>query len=211
MGLYHSPRIITDGLIMYVDAANSKSYPGSGSTWFDISGNGNSLTLTGSPTFSSRVAQFNGTTQWAQNTLNLSTGTSTVMAGSRYTTATGGRVITSTVNNWLLGHWGSTVGNYYAEGWVSSVSAGGNDTTWRIYAGTNDVPGDLFNFYINGNLNIGNSSGSAGPNGISVGRWGAGASEYSACEVSFILAYNRVLTAAEIQQNFNALRGRFGI
>lgn len=211
MGLNHSPRIVTDGLVMCVDAANTKSYPGSGTTWFDLSGNSNHLTLTGSPTFTSGVAQFNGTTQWAQNTLNLSTGTSTVMAGSRYSGATRERVITSTVNNWLLGHWGSTVGNFYAEGWVTAAGAGGNDTSWRIYAGTNDVTGDLYNLYINGSLSVGNANGSAGPNGISVGRWGAGASEYSACEVAFVFAYNRVLTASEIQQNFNAYRGRFGI
>jgi len=37
----YGPKIVTDGLLMYVDAANSKSYPGSGSTWFDLSGNSN--------------------------------------------------------------------------------------------------------------------------------------------------------------------------
>lgn len=211
MSAYVGPEIATNGLIMCVDAASLKSYPGSGTTWSDISGNGNHLTLTGSPTFTSGVAQFNGTSQYAQNSLNLSTGTSTIIAASRYTTGTGGRVITSTVNNWLLGHWGSSVGNYYAEGWVTSAGAGGNDTTWRIYVGTHDVTGDLYNFYINGSLSVGNVNGSAGPNGISVGRWGAGASEYSACEVAFVLAYNRVLTAAEIKQNYNALRGRFGV
>jgi len=201
---------------MYVDAANVKSYPGSGATWFDMSGRGNNLTLTGSPVFTSNVVQFNGTTQYAENTLNLSTGTSTIFGAARYSGAINGRVITSKTNNWLLGNYSSSVGNYYAEGWVTPAAAtGGFDTTWRIYAGTNDVTSDLYNFYINGILNTSNNGGSAGPNGIALGRWppgnaGAG-SEYSTCEVSFVMAYNRVLTAAEISQNFNALRGRFGI
>lgn len=211
MGVGYNPKIVTNGLIMCVDAANSKSYPGSGSTWFDISGNGNNLTLTGSPTFTSGVARFNGTSQYAQNNLNLSTSSSTIIAGSRYTSGTNGRVVTSTSNNWLLGHWSASVANYYAEGWITSAGAGGNDTSWRIYAGTNDVAGDFYNLYINGTLNAGNANGAAGPNGISVGRWAANNSEYSSCEVSFILVYNRILTAEEIQQNYNALRGRFSL
>ena len=41
MGLAHSPRIVTDGLVLLLDAGNTKSYPGSGTTWSDLSGNGN--------------------------------------------------------------------------------------------------------------------------------------------------------------------------
>jgi hypothetical protein len=45
MGLSHSPSIITQNLVLCLDAANSKSYPGSGTTWTDLSGNGNTGTL----------------------------------------------------------------------------------------------------------------------------------------------------------------------
>ena len=45
MALAHSPRIVRDSLILYVDAANSKSYPGSGTTWKDLSGSNHHLTL----------------------------------------------------------------------------------------------------------------------------------------------------------------------
>ena len=44
MGLFHSPKIITDGLRFAVDAANVKSYPGSGTTFFDLSANGHNST-----------------------------------------------------------------------------------------------------------------------------------------------------------------------
>jgi len=47
MATNYNPRIITDGLVLCLDAANSKSYPGSGDTWFDLSGNGNNGTLNG--------------------------------------------------------------------------------------------------------------------------------------------------------------------
>ena len=53
MSLNHSPKIVTDGLVLCLDAASRKSYPGSGATWFDRSGNGNHGTLTNGPTFSS--------------------------------------------------------------------------------------------------------------------------------------------------------------
>ena len=53
MALAHSPRIVRDGLALYLDAANTKSYPGSGTTWKDLSGKGNNGTLTNGPTFSS--------------------------------------------------------------------------------------------------------------------------------------------------------------
>ena len=45
MGLRHSPKIVTDGLVLCLDAANVKSYPGSGDTWYDLSGNGYDGTL----------------------------------------------------------------------------------------------------------------------------------------------------------------------
>jgi len=49
----HSPKIVTDGLVLALDAGNTKSYPGSGTTWFDRSGNARNGTLTNGPTFSS--------------------------------------------------------------------------------------------------------------------------------------------------------------
>ena len=45
MGLFHSPKIATDGLILHLDAGNNKSYPGSGTTWTDLSKENNHATL----------------------------------------------------------------------------------------------------------------------------------------------------------------------
>jgi len=53
MAFIHSPKIVTDGLVLALDAGNVKSYPGSGTTWLDKSGFGNNGTLTNGPTFSS--------------------------------------------------------------------------------------------------------------------------------------------------------------
>jgi len=51
MSAFGGPNIITDGLVLNLDAGNSKSYPGSGTTWFDKSGFGNNGTLINGPTF----------------------------------------------------------------------------------------------------------------------------------------------------------------
>ena len=51
MGFYRGPNIIRDGLVLYLDAANTKSYPGTGTTWSDLSGNGNNGTLVNGPAF----------------------------------------------------------------------------------------------------------------------------------------------------------------
>jgi hypothetical protein len=50
---YGNPPIVTDGLVLCLDAANPLSYPGSGTTWNDLSGQGNSGTLINGPTFNS--------------------------------------------------------------------------------------------------------------------------------------------------------------
>ena len=51
MAFIHSPQIVTSGLVLSLDAGNTKSYPGTGTTWFDKSGNTYNGTLTNGPTF----------------------------------------------------------------------------------------------------------------------------------------------------------------
>ncbi len=58
MGLSHSPSIVTSNLILCLDAANPKSYSGSGNTWFDITGRGNHGTLINGPTYSSNLGGY---------------------------------------------------------------------------------------------------------------------------------------------------------
>lgn len=53
MSYHNGPRIVTNGLVLYLDAGNSKSYPGSGTAWNDLSGNNHNGTLINSPTYSS--------------------------------------------------------------------------------------------------------------------------------------------------------------
>ena len=58
MGTYSGPPSAADGLVLYLDAANNASYSGSGSTWYDLSGNSNNATFVDSPSFQSFPQSF---------------------------------------------------------------------------------------------------------------------------------------------------------
>lgn len=175
----------------------------------DISGNSNNGSLTGAMTLASSsggVIRFSGD-NYITTGINLSSSAYTVISAARYSSI-GGRIITAVSNNWLMGHWSSTTENHYAEGWVSNSSSGASDTNWRILAASGNPSTDSWQMYVNGNLTFSNNAGSAGPNNLGINVY---SSERSSGEVGCLLAYNRVLTQTEIKQNFNALRGRFGI
>jgi hypothetical protein len=217
MGTLYNPSIVRDGLVLHLDAANVKSYPGSGSTWFDMSGNGNNGVITGSVPYSSLfggVLNTPGTTgNYINVSLNLTSVNHTVMVSSRYADSSqNGRVLSGLSNNWLLGHHstGNTRGDYFANGWVYLPSNTGGDV-WGIYTGTGNISTDTWEAYDNAVLKASNTAGSQGPNGLSIGRYGAGNSEYSNAYVGFVMCYDRVLSSIEIQQNYNAMKGRYGL
>ena len=219
MASRYSPKIPTDGLVLAWDANNPKSYPGSGNTIYDLSGNSNDGTLVNSPTFGkstigdTNVIKFTaGSEQWMYSaTPDMSTTTSTVIGAARYSAAvTSGRTINGYGNNWLMGHWDGTTLNYYAQQWVTSADNGPSDTNWRIYATQNNQPADSWTFYANNSLVASSTSGQQGPSGITVGRYVPG-TEFLTGEFSFVYIYNRILTTQELTQTHEALKSRFGL
>ena len=203
---------VTNGLLLYWDAGNLDSYPATGTTIYDLSGNGNNGTLVngvGYNQVNGGVLTFDGVDDYvACSSPNLSATNNTVMGASRYSGGVRGRMINATNNNWLMGNWGTTTENYYAEGWVSTPGSGPSDTNWRIYSALGNVSGDSYSLYVNNSLSAGPSNGgSAGPNGIFINSLG----EPSTGNFSFVLVYNRILTAAEMTQNYNFFKGRFGL
>jgi len=193
-------------------------YNPNGLYWYDTGPNKAVGTFVNGVTWDSTVAGgslvLNGaSSQYISIPCNMSATNYTVMAAARYASAGSynGRIISALNNNWLLGHYSATTQNYYAEGWVSAVGAGALDTTWRIYAGTGDIVGDSYTIYVNGTVTAGpNNGGSQGPNNFALGSY-LGTGEFSSGYVGFLLVYNRVLTATEVAQNYNALKGRYGL
>lgn len=213
MSYQNGPRIITDGLILYWDVANRKSYTSGSSLIYDLSGNNRNGTVNNivfSQNFGG-VIQTSGTSTsnitLSNTLLSLVSSNYTVIGASRYVPGATQRIITA-YNNWLLGHWANRSNSYFAGGFVSTQSSV-SDNNWRIYAGTGHIINDLYNYYINGVLLDSNASGSYGPDGIKIG--GYISSENSNAQFSFLQIYDRVLSSAEVLQNYNALKGRFGL
>ncbi len=185
-------------------------------TWTDRSGNGNSAAqanlanqpsyvisgINGLPTVRFDGNDFIGTTASFGNPYSIFT-------ISRMEGTQNFRLITSGAGrNWLLGYWGGDADRMYAEGWVlqGTVAPG---TGTQMYAATGT--GSLTSFYNNGRLLASNAGGIQNIANLQLGGWGATGSEASKGDVSEVLIYNRVLSAAEQQQVFQYLAEKYSV
>ena len=236
MGLFHSPKSITDGLLVYLDAANPKSYPGSGTDWTDLSGNGHNATLVNSPTHNTDVGfiSFNGTDQYADHTVDtISTGTTNFTFEVWFKMRT-----LPTAQYGANGHiWGGENGNDVVM-YVNPASSGesqlnlvyddsrysgaGHNTSGTITANNwvqwtcqGKTDGTIAH-YLNGKLDRTFNATVSGQETKNRNldamiardsRYGG----YSELDCAVIKEYHRILTADEGAQNFEALRGRFGL
>lgn len=213
-----TPSLVTDSMILYLDAANPRSYGGSGTTWYDISGNNNHATLVNGVTYSTTnggIFNLDGTDDYIDcpTTQTLYNANITIITGTRYnTTGNNGRILTSLGNNWLMGHWSGGAPRYYAEGWVSGVYDGSQafGQAWHIYTNVQNYTSDTWSMYYENTLHASNSNGSQGPVRLQFCN-GNYAGERSNCYVSFLLVYSKLLSTTEIAQNVDYFRGRFNI
>ena len=109
--------------------------------------------------------------------------------------------------------WYANNTSYYFAGahWIHTGN-GGHTTDWICFAATGDTVAENYKLYRNGVL-IKNrtASGLNGPDIITLGGWSYGAHEASNCKVAYLSAYQRVLSPTEIEQNYQAVRSRFGL
>jgi hypothetical protein len=224
MGLNHSPRIVTDGLVLCLDAANKKSYPGSGTTWNDLSGNNNNGTLTNGPTFNSvnlGSLVFDGVNDYfvtSQNDNNAITNGITMSLWTKFTTR--GVLVPLSKGLKTTGHYEIWFNNgifncYFFDlgtGSYQNSTVAVNNGNWNFLVVTYDNAN--VRFYRNGiNIRTNAISTTSIPTmnaTIDIGR-SAQDGLYFSGNIAQASIYNRALSAAEIQQNFNAIRGRFGI
>lgn len=214
------PDIVQSGLVAVFDAGSTRSYPGSGTTWFDLSGNGNNGTLSSASigTTASGTMTFDGVDDRITITGPNLTSSNFTVIGVSSRIDTNGRMISGGANNWLLGHWDNYVRQYFSVGWVTGAGASPTttitDTNVHIWCGTGDVTADTYKFRDdNVEYTTTSNAGAAGPYGFSLGNYYAGnsgnGSEFGQGIITVLLVYNRVLTDAEINQNFNAQKNRF--
>jgi hypothetical protein len=213
-----------NGLVLALDAGNTKSYPGSGTSWGDLSGRGNTGTLTNGPTYSSTnggMFTFNGTNQYitVPSSASITTSTPTVIVGC---TIGSGAVL---AKGRYGSHW-----NYGINGLTSTAFSARNNNCdsasgsvfvsksgYAIFAARYNGTGiDFYRDGIYGSTITGGCYSPTASNslfltiGCAQDSAGNGTEFYSG-SISFLQVYNRALSATEVSQNFNALRGRFGV
>jgi len=224
MALGHGPTVVTDGLVLALDAADTNSYPGSGTTVYDISSSQSSGNIESDPTFSSNNGgyfDFDGIDdvidfRFDQNGPDLTLSTITVSAWVNFDSATwvmgNGRQFRIRLNGTAIGFWIREL-NDGSTNELTSPSSTMSTGEWGNIVGTYD--GTNQKIYHNGvevaSTNPGLGFLDAGSNNLTIGESYYGSNVLFNGKLSVASIYNRALTASEIKQNFNALRGRFGI
>jgi hypothetical protein len=221
MTIYGGPEIVTSGLVLHLDAANTKSYTGTGTTWTDLSGNGNNGTLTNGPTYTSNYMGgivLDGVNDYVV----MSTASSVPIEGPGTLDVWGSYGAVSSTYNLIalsLATAGIQVGILSGNGIVWKY--GGNTLLTYTKPTINTIANWTLTFnganlimYINGILNnstttAANQTGSSPI--IRLGTYNSGASQPLNGTIYASRIYNRVLTASEVLQNYNALKGRYGL
>jgi hypothetical protein len=216
--------IVTNGLVLNIDAANKASYPGNGTVAFDISPINTNCSLSTSgvtttplpPNFNQTVTIPSVTTTrglgqsgtidfWFQNKIPVLVGSSVVLFGNYLTSFYFYRNVDNANNNYwhfsYYGGGGNSVGTNTTltpNTWYNMVVTLSNTGQYAHYInGVARISGTIANFTswngFNGSYTIGS--------GLGAGNMGLGSMKM----------YNRFLSAAEVLQNYNATKGRYGL
>ena len=228
--------VVQSGLVLNLDAGASRSYGGSGTTWTDLSGSGNTGTLTNGPTYSSSNGGslvFDGSNQYVnigtQSLVGSGTAPFTVEIWFYNTKTISGPEYTQLFN--IKQDTELFTNLYNPSGTFYIFSAFRGQTQWAIpltqsdylnkwicltfvYNGGNKSTASSFITYTNavqlptGSVNLGTAGGVSNTNTIGIAGGGA---PYHQGNISAYRIYNRALSAAEIKQNYNAMRGRYSL
>jgi hypothetical protein len=201
MAHHHSPKIVTDGLVLMLDAANPKSYPGSGTTWYDLSGNNFDFTLDGSGITWNSAGYFSLANGGATGNFNITDSTDCTFVFWMKTTD-------------LQSLWWKRVGSttsYLGAYRVSNKEYYNEFGTGIEFHMDLTEPANIYDNFPDGNWhmvefkNVDMSNISTNEfNKYSSYTFGNGA-------VRSIMIYNRNITSDESLQNYIAYKSRFGI
>jgi hypothetical protein len=223
--------IVTDGLVLNLDAGFTPSYPKNGTAWYDISTNTNNGTLTNGPTFNSDNGGsilFDGVDDYAVTsptnfTANNDFTYEIIVKSNQYIQSRG---IFGNKGYWSTGGQGAVIGNISSPqtiyGYVTT-NTGHFDISSNVgptYGWTNVVmrrSNNDLRFFINGNHQGSTRTISGTVTDLSdkfwLGSYVIGVQGVTPWLGNMAIArvYNRALTSAEITQNYNAQKGRFGL
>lgn len=226
MGISYNTSIVRDGLVLHLDAANPKSYPGTGTVWKDLSGNGYNGTLVNGPTISSGALMMDGVndivtiTSWPNT--SSTTGFYTVEMLVKWKQSSSDMFMGFTTYDVYTagGHLGFNTGDGDVYGInLSKVNQLGLVGNWAHYTFVFNTQVQNNEIWINakneplsqqlGTTNL--TSTRSFSTQVNIGSWPNGNQYAPYLDVSYFRIYNKKLSSSEIKQNFNALRGRYGI
>jgi hypothetical protein len=214
--------IVTNGLVLNLDAANKDSYPGTGTTWYDLSGNGNNGTLINGPSFlpnvNSGIIKFDGVDDYVDGgTSTLSSGNISLFQWVKMDS------LSSTGWNITFTKWLSSVDFHFAiksgtprlnlyttsnsDLYANTALATG---VW-YYVGFTLVNGGTLTFYVNGTSDGTYSSVSRTPSNDTIYIGDPRPNYGLAGSIPVTQVYNRALSSTEVLQNYNAQKTRFGL
>ena len=233
MVVYGGPDITTDGLVLHLDAANIKSYPGTGSTWYDLSGNNKNFTWFTTPSFTSGAIPYfstlgNRCTGPASNSFGINN-----TSGYTIFLICMQNSIVSTSSFKFYGSGGNTRGIFSHCTWSDNVVyfdqggccnsdtrtsiASGGSQSWNIWTFRRLTNSSTRSILKNGSILTTNSVTALDINltttGVDIGssdEYGGNSSTWNARLQGFTV-YNRGLTDIEILNNVRAIKGRFGL
>ena len=228
MAFNYSPKVITNGLVLCLDAANTRSYPGSGTAWNDLSRSGNNGTLVNGPTFNSANGGsivFDGTDDFVtipnSTSINITGSSITVSVWVKFqntgvyksilikdapTTNIAGYQLY--ISNTQQSRWGITTSGGFNFMFGSTLST----NTWYNITGTyNGSTNFLYEnaILVNSQSCSGNIVDSSLYSAI-MGRYRFSGEPLNG-NIAITQIYNRFLSSTEILQNYNATKTRFGL
>ena len=226
MSFSRGPKIVTDGLVLCLDAANKKSYPGSGTTWTDLSGQGNNGTLTNmsaTPFDSGNGGSlvFDGVNDYIGLNSSFQVSTNNIYSITAWIYKAG-----SSVNNagaLFSGGYGGDVDGIiiFTDSYLTTddirISSSNGNVSAIFYNGVSQTLTTNTYTSVNFNLNewihiavtgINVNSTYGGVHTIGANNNGT---NYFEGKISSVKLYSKELTPQEIQQNYNATKTRFGL
>jgi hypothetical protein len=235
MGTLGGPSIVTSGLVMYLDAANTKSYPGTGSTWYDRSGNVNNGTLVNGPSFSStnNGILLNGTQylgsadgSWRFDGVDdyINCGNSSTFNVNQFSAGFWVNLSISAVKEIFMKNNNSNNGIGPFEIWQSGrriqhringvLVSGTTDLIlgkWYLITLTyNQVNRILYINEIQENSNAYSTPLNVSTGNVTIGAYGNGEYPFNG-NISEVFFYNRALSQSEISIIYNAKKTRYGL
>jgi hypothetical protein len=215
--------IITDGLSLYLDAANPKSYISGSTSWNDLSRLSNNGVLVNGPTFNpdnNGSIVLDGIDDYISlsNTITNPIYTLDFWYKMGVNDGSYGYFASSGDNGFAISEGGTVVGLSYGEFYYYNGSVAtrlGSSipslTEWNNVTSIIDTSSNNIKVYGNGSLISNNSISNLSTSVTNIGRYVSGNSHFLNGNLAPYKIYNRALSSTEVLQNYNTLKGRFGL